>query len=184
MVFRTKPLLMIYRYIYLFLFVCLPVILLISEILPEILLISESNSVQDIICLFVIAIFCVGLPIFEIILVHKNFWEKFFARLIVKDDCICWKCPFRKTIIIPIEQCNYIGVQLEESHNGLPYPNIYFAVRPYPSEYIGKINKVPCREGFVKFWYTEKLSNYICQKLSGDKTGGLLYYRIQSRKKR
>lgn len=173
-VFHTKPLLRIYRYLFLLLFIILPLYL--ASLAFDATMVRREDVVIHI-------LMCSGLAVIDCVLVHCFFWEKFFATLTFSDEQIIWKCPFRKTIKLAINECNYVGVQLEESHNGLPYPFVFFSVKPYPYAFRGKINKLPCKEEFIKFWYTEELSDFLVGYLPSDKKGQILAYRIQSKRK-
>lgn len=53
-------------------------------------------------------------------------WEKFFAVLILTDEEICLKCPFRRTKRIILAECIQIGVRLENIHHGIPKKIIFF----------------------------------------------------------
>lgn len=176
MKFATNKLLRVYRYFFLLILIGIPLYL--TVLAYDRSLVKEKDLVIHV-CV------CLGLTIVGCILIHKHFWEKFFATLTVSDSAIVWSCPFRKTIMLPLDKCNFIGVQMEESHNGLPYAFIYFSYKLYPSEYIGKINKLHCSEGFIKFWYSKELGDYLIKHLPGSKTGTILAYQIRvARKKR
>ena len=129
-------------------------------------------------------LFLLLLVVGGIILVHFAFWEKCFATLTITEDEVIWRCPFRKTRRLPVFECRYIGVELEESANGLPYPFIYLTSEPYPYEYRHKINKLRCSDSFIKFWYSEKLSDHLRERFPGMKTGSLLAYQIKQKKSR
>lgn len=174
MTFSTKPLLKVYRYLFLLVFIGLPLYLATLAFDPSMV------KQEDVLPHLISQLLLVGVGM---ILTHFFFWEKFFAILTVADGEIIWRCPFRKTLRLQIDQCDYIGVQREDAHNGLLYYFIYMSDRPYPQEYAGKINKVSCKEGFIKFWYSEKLSEYLISQIPANKAGALLAFRIQQKKK-
>ena len=174
MTFYTKPILKVYRYMFLFVFIGLPLYLATLAFF-DISMVKQEDVLPHLLTMLLLAI--VGA-----VLTHF-FWEKFFAVLTVADGQIIWRCPFRKTLRLQIDQCDYIGVQREDAHNGLLYYFIYVSDRPYPQEYAGKINKVSCKEGFIKFWYSEELSAYLISQIPGNKAGQLLAFRIQQKKK-
>jgi len=171
-VFRPRPIIRIEGSIYVAVGVGLPVLLAFGSGFEEL------SDVVAMVCL------CGGLSIAHAILIHKFLWEKFFATLTISEQYVCWKCLFRRSISMSIEECGYIGVQEEESANGLPYPFVYFSSKPYPLKYSGKINKLPCTQGFIKFWYSEDLCQYLVDHFQGNQTGALLSYRIRSRRKK
>jgi len=174
MTFRPNFILRLYRYFFLLIFIGLPMYL--ASLVFDSSLVKQSDvTIHVSVCLILL--------ICGVLLTHKFFWEKCFAKLIISNSEIIWKCLFRKTIIIPIDACNYIGVQQEESHNGLAYHYIYLSIEPYPIRYLGKINKISCKEGFIKFWYSNELANYLVSCMPGNKTGTLSAFRIQLKKK-
>ena len=115
-------------------------------------------------------------------IMNIGFLEKCFASLTVTSQTIEWKCPFRRTCKIPTLECRYFGVQLEDSHNGLDYAFIYISKDPYPKEYEHRINKLKCSDGFIKFWYSDELCDYLVEKFPHNRTGPLQYYRRQMNK--
>lgn len=172
MVFYTKPTLRFMRYYILFLFIGLP--------LGLTLLALDRTIVQRSDVLLHVFV-CLGLTFVGVILINVAFWEKCFATLHISDTVIRWKCPFRKTICLNCTECNYIGVQTEESHNGLSYPFVYLSVTAYPNKYIGKINRIRCTKSFIKFWYSEDLCAYLISRFPTNMTGELLSYRIRNK---
>ena len=175
MTFRPNILLRLYRYVFLMVFVGLPIYLAVLGFNQNLVKVSDTT-----IHIFV----CLAIEISGVLLMHKFLWEKFFAKLILTDSQIIWKCFFRKTIRLSVDICDYIGIQKEESHNGMEYYFIYLSDKPYPAEHFGKINKIPCHKGFIKFWYSDELSNYLIALMPGNKTGMLSAFKIQQRKRR
>lgn len=174
MTFRPNISVRICRLAFLLIFIVLPLYL--ATLSNDRSLVKESDVVFYISLCLLFAILGLGL-------LFKFFWEKFFAKLIITKTHIVWKCLFRKPIVLSIEACDYIGVQQEESHNGIPYYFIYLSNKPYPAKYFGKINKVACKEGFIKFWYSQELSEYLISYMPGSKTGTLLAFRMRLKNK-
>lgn len=114
----------------------------------------------------------------------KELHEKCFATLQVYDTKVVWKCILRKSHTIMISDCKFIGVESEDSFNGLDYPFIYFTASHYPKEFSHKINKIKVSDGFIKFWYMDELSEYLISHLPKEKTGGLQYYQHQKKEHR
>ncbi len=118
------------------------------------------------------------IPMFYIAFLCLNqLWEKLFAKLIVKNDRIIWRCIFRRSHTLLLTESRWIGVELEDSFNGLDYPFIYFSKEPYPAEFQHKINKLKCSDSFIKFWYSEQLVNYLETHVSANRVGALIAYR-------
>ena len=124
------------------------------------------------------------LSAFEIFIYIKGLHEKCFATLEVYDTKVVWKCIFKKSHTIMISDCKFIGVESEESFNGLDYPFIYFAIHYYPNEFSRKINKIRVTDEFIKFWYTDELAEYVILHLPKEKTGGVQYYQHQKKARR
>ena len=175
MKFSTKKPLLVYRYFCLLILIGIPLFL-------ALLACDRSLVKQEDIIIHVCV--CLSLSIIGGILIHKYLWEKLFATLIISNSAIVWRCPFRKSITLPFDKCNFVGVQKEESYNGLPYSFVYFSNKPYPTEYIGKINKLHCSEGFIKFWYSKNLGCYLVECLPQGKAGAILAYQIQEKRKK
>ena len=123
-------------------------------------------------------IFLILPPISILFILGLNqLWEKLFAKLIVKNDRIIWRCIFRRSHTLLLTESHWIGVELEDSFNGLDYPFIYFSKEPYPAEFQHKINKLKCSDSFIKFWYSEQLVNYLETHVSANRVGALIAYR-------
>ena len=162
MKFYTKPIVRYcYRYIFLLLFIVLPVYL--SSC-------TEFLTDED---TWIYTTFCLVLAVCGILLVHFVFWEKFFAILIISEDQICWKCPFRKQRIIPIVQCVEIGVYIENEGHGIPSKQIYFSDYPNPCSDASRYCEAKKSGHLVSFWYSEDLCNYLFSIFPPDKTSQL-----------
>lgn len=107
------------------------------------------------------------ISIFTSAMYWKELHEKCFAKIKICKYEIIWKCVLRKKHVIKIDNCRFIGVESENSFNGLDYPFIYFSSSPYPTEFSHKINKINNSDKFIKFWYTDRLQttcSHICRK--------------------
>ena len=120
-------------------------------------------------------LFFASMPCIWIYILHKELWEKIFATIYISPAEITWMCPFRKTKHVAATEC-YIGVELENSHNKLDYPYIYFSLKPYPREYEHKIDKIPCSNEFVKYRYAPEIAEYILKTLPKEQTKRLDYF--------
>ena len=101
---------------------------------------------------------------------HKGLWSKLFASLEIKEDGVTWRCPTRKTRMIPNENIRYIGVEFENSYNKQDYPFIYISSSTYPTEFAHKIDRLPVTNDFLKFWYTPELGTYLLTHFPSEKT--------------
>jgi len=173
MTFRSKRIVRIFGWVYIVAFIILHLYLVLSVFDRS--LIRESD-----ICIHLVV--TLSLTFIWLLLLHLFFWEKFFATLTITNEEIRWRCMFRREICLPFDECKYVGVQLEESGNGLEYPFVYFSHTPYPCEFIGKINKLKCKPGFIKFWYSQALDNYLVSSMPSQFSSALLAYRIRSKK--
>ena len=111
-------------------------------------------------------------------------WDKLFSSICVDENRIVWKCPLRKRRTILQSSVRFIGVEAENAFNGLEYPFIYISMAPYPKEYAHKIDKLPCRDGFLKYWYTDELAAYLLHHFSNEQTRRLAYYQQTNKRKR
>lgn len=160
------------RYVALLLFVVSPFIILINAFL-------DVPSEHRIYVLSVVSFLCAG----SWVLFYFALLEKLFATIKITNDMICWKCPLKKSYNIPISECIYSGVELEDSHNGLPYPFVFVSCYSYPLEYKSKINKLKCNDVFIKYWYSEQLCKYLEKSLPKGTSGALTAYRLRKKHK-
>lgn len=148
--------------------------------LPDLL--YKNNIAQGILFL-ISALFLNVLSIFLFVIYFVELHEKCFAKIVINNSFILWKCVFRKSITMNIETCRFIGVESEDSFNKIDYPFVYFSALPYPREYVHKINKMQNTTSFIKFWYTDEIAKYIIDSLPKEKTGGLQYYRRKAKER-
>ena len=119
-----------------------------------------------------------GLPIAGSVLIHVAFWEKCFATIVITDDAIVWKCFLRKSIKILRDDCMYVGLEYETSPLPLEYPYIYFTSFNYPDKSQKGTVKIRCKNGLIKFRYTQELAEYIMDEFSKKTTYAFCaYYR-------
>ena len=107
MIFRANPTQRFFRYVAIFLFSGVPLIL-------SVFAFSDAIYPEDR-GLFIA--FCVFLALCGLILINYAFWEKLFSVLILTKEEIQWKCPLRKTKIIPVAKCIEIGAYLENANS-------------------------------------------------------------------
>lgn len=115
------------------------------------------------------------------VLIHVGFWEKFFAKITITDKYLRWSCPFRKTIVILLSDCVEIGAFVENANKGIPSEQIYFSDHVYPQRNMDRNGIIRNSQHFVKFWYSEELSNYLVKRFPSNMTGVLNAYRIKRR---
>lgn len=106
-----------------------------------------------------------GVLLLLCILLHQfSFWKKFYATLHISENEIVWKCPLRKSISISIEDCVQIGIEFEKTPAPLVYPYIYFVTYPYSKDTSKNYGKVKCRDGLIKFRYSNRIAKYVISK--------------------
>ena len=92
-----------YRYLIVGLFILFPAYnFLVAVFFPAIAPIKEDDRLDWIL---ITAALLVGAAL----MVHIAFWEKFFATLEITDREIIWRCPFRKTHRMYLDDCVAIG---------------------------------------------------------------------------
>lgn len=120
------------------------------------------------------------------------------STITVKNNYIIWHCPFRKTIKISVEDCEYVGLEDSSQYVYFRYRTqeamytmlsrgdemvyIYLSKTPFPKKYIHKAAAAPCKEGFIKFAYSDALCQELIEFLPKDKTSALVafYNRMQA----
>ena len=125
-------------------------------------------------------------------------FPRLVSTLIVKNNCIIWHCPFRKTIKMSVEDCEYVGLEDSSQEVYFRYRTqaaayaalaredfmvyIYFSKTPFPKKYIHRASAAPCKEGFIKFAYSDKLCLELLEVLPAGKTSALraFYNRMQA----
>lgn len=162
-----------YRYLMLLLLIGLPIILAIGSFH------IKWTKPNDQYFGFTIGIF---LAVVGALLINVGFWEKFFAVLRISDTTILWKCPFRKTRILPISDCVEIGAYLENKNNGIPSEQIYFSKYPYPQKNMDKHGIMKPSQDLIKFWYSDELYRFLIGNMSSKQTSCLRAYKWQRKK--
>lgn len=150
-------------------------------------------SVKEYIILISIACVCLLCTIWFITILPR-----LVSTLIVKNNCIIWHCPFRKTIKMSVEDCEYVGLEDSSQYVYFRYRTqaavydalsrgdemvyIYFSKTPFPKKYTHKAAAAPCKEGFIKFAYSDKLCLELLEVLPAGKTSALraFYNRMQA----
>lgn len=146
-----------------------------------------KDNIQDIesyILLISIACLCIFSTVWFITILPR-----LLSTLIVKNNCIIWHCPFRKTITMSVEDFEYVGLEDSSQEVYFRYSTqeaayaalaredfmvyIYFSKTPFPKKYIHRASAAPCKEGFIKFAYSEKLCLNLLEVLPAGKTSAL-----------
>ena len=120
------------------------------------------------------------------------------STLIVKNNCIIWHCPFRKKIKMSVKDCEYVGLEDSSQYVYFRYRTqaavydalsrgdemvyIYLSKTPFPKKYAHKAAAAPCKEGFIKFAYSDALCQELIEILPKGKTNALVafYNRMQA----
>lgn len=122
---------------------------------PAILFIKDANFLWFFFFLMIASFFVV---IFFTI-IWNFFWPLSWSKLVVDNKGVQWRCLFRRSVFLSWDECKYVGfetftegnvVKIDPYKTGFRY--IYFSTTPYPKEFSGKINKLNCKEGFIKFF--------------------------------
>ncbi|MBQ7956603.1 MAG: hypothetical protein IJ279_01090 [Clostridia bacterium] len=109
--------------------------------------------------LIIFFVLVILLEVFFYVAFGKFIWPLVWGKLIVNDKGVRWRCLFKKSVFLSWDECKYIGfeaftvgnvVKADIYKTGFSY--IYFSTTPYPKEFSGKINKLNCKEGFIKFF--------------------------------
>ena len=127
-------------------------------------------------------LFGAALLILGSVLIHYAFWEKFFATLEITDDWIIWRCPFRKTQRISLDACVTIGACREHTKRGIPSECIYISdvqMSMMDTDLPGAIKR---SKHLIKYAYSDRLCDYLIQKISDKRTRTLSAYRWRRKK--
>ena len=138
--------------------------------------------------------FCIALIFIACLCIFSTVWfitilPRLVSTLIVKNNCIIWHSPFRKTITMSFEDFEYVGLEDSSKEICFRYSTqeaafaalarddfmvyIYFSKTPFPKKYIHRASAAPCKEGFIKFAYSEKLCLNLLEVLPAGKTSAL-----------
>ena len=109
-------------------------------------------------------------PLSELIL------PRAFGRLLIYEDKVVYRCPFRRKRTLKLEECEHIGVEnYAKLNRGMPVVRgdeisfIYFSKKPYPEEFSGKITALKNSKDFIKISYTDKLAEALFEILPDNK---------------
>ena len=107
---------------------------------------------------------------------HDLWFLRAFGRLLVYEDRVVFKCPFRRTRTLTYEECAYIGVEdYDKLKRAMPVIRgdevsfICFSKKPYPEEYKGKISLLKNTKDFIKIGYSDALAKELIDILPADK---------------
>ena len=128
---------------------------------------SQDYDVQDYAVLIIFELFLVGGGSFACGIqgFSHTILERAFGRLLIYNDRIVLKCPFRITKTMMIDSNIYVGVEdYNNSNHAIPIIRgdetsfIYFSTKPYPQEYHEKIHKLRNKKDFFKFYYSDEIA--------------------------
>lgn len=117
-------------------------------------------------------------------LIHIALWEKCFSVLILTDEDICWKCPFRKTRRINLADCVEIGAYVENANKGIPSEQIYFSDYVHPRGKMDKNGVMKASQHLIKFPYSDALGDYIMKSYPSKLTSSLSAFRRQRKQRK
>ena len=133
-------------------------------------------------------------PLFVVVSLRYALFPKCLATLVIKNGELIWKCPTYKTVRLRIEDCVYIGIEdssllVKPFHKELygifgrgdELVYIYLSTEPFPEKYIHKASIAPCKKGFIKFAYSDRLCQDLVELIPQNKRGSLMsfYYHMQ-----
>ena len=123
-------------------------------------------------------VFCVGVVFIEAFLVvgvyinRDAFIVQPWAKLIIYDDQIVWRCIFYRPVVLRIDEIRYTAIREFNKAEGGGVPDLYGVGRlfvilskdPIPST---KLIKLYSGNGLIKFKYTEAVANRLKEVLPG-----------------
>lgn len=142
------------RYLGLVLFIFIPLFLFVH--IPRSFDSYEKDEILFTLFLFVLLIGSLSL-------FYVAFLNKLFSHLFIQNEVVTWKCPFYKSISISLSDCDEIGLEYEDAYIKNVYAYIYFASNPYSPETSKYYGKVICKNGLIKFRYTNELAKYLME---------------------
>ena len=160
-----------YRYLMVGLFILYPIYVLVSSAFnTEIAMIKEEDQLWWIL---IGAALLVG----GALIIHLAFWEKFFATLEITDHQIVWKCPFRKTHRMSLNDCVAIGACKENTKGGVPSECIYIIDIKMPMIDTNLPGTLKRSHHLIKYAYSDQLCDYLLRKVPDKRTRILSAYR-------
>lgn len=164
MKFTPHPILRVLGYVYIFVFIALPLYL--STDTSNVV----AGGEQEVAALFI------GIAVIEVLIVYFWFWEKLFPVLTLTETEICWKCPLKKARRISVNQCIEIGAYVEFKDKGVPSEQIYFSDHPEPQKNMRKDGSMKASEHLIKFEFSHELCKYIFETYPDSTTSCLREY--------
>ncbi len=170
MKFHPKPIIRYcYRYVFVALYILFPIYIMFGMTFN----IAMTKMEDRLTCFLVGAV----LLIFGSTLTHIAFWEKFFATLEITEDKIIWKCPFRKTQSMSLDDCVVIGACREHVKNGIRSECIYISDIAMPTIDTDLRGGLKRSRHLIKYVYSDKLCDYLIRKVPDKRTRTLGAYR-------
>ena len=158
-----------YRWFFIALFILFPIYIMFGLTFNSALTKEEDQRL----CF----LFGAVLLIFGTLLIHFEFWEKFFATLEITKDRIIWRCLFRKTKSMLLADCVAIGACREHTKKGIPSECIYISDAPIPAVDTDLPGTLKPSLHLIKYAYSDQLCDYLIQKVPDKRTRNLGAYR-------
>ena len=171
MKFYPHPILRVLRYMYIVVFIGLPLYL--STDTSGFVVAEDEHKLAALFVTFAVV---------EGIIVYFGLWEKLFPVLALTESEICWKCPLKMTRRIPVKKCVEIGAYVEFKDKGIPSEQIYFSDHPEPQKNMRKNGSMKASAHLIKFEFSHELCAYVLQTYPDSTTRCLREY-YQQRKK-
>lgn len=171
MKFLPHPILRVLRYVYLVVFIVLP--LYMSTVSSRFVVAGDEHK---------LAALFIAFAVVESFIVYGVFLEKLFPVLILTESEIIWKCPLKRNRKISVNQCAEIGAYVEFKDKGIPSEQIYFSDHPEAQNNMRKNGSLKASGHLIKFEFSHELCKYVLQTYPDSITGSLREY-CQQRKK-
>lgn len=172
MKFYPRPILRFYyRYIFILIFIIFPIYVSCGMAFDEQMV--KTDERLHFVLLGLILLFS------GVLIINFAFLESFFATLEITDNRVIWRCPFRKTQRMLLNDCVVIGACREHTKKGIPSECIYFSTAEMPmidTDLHGALKRSDC---LIKYAYSDKLCDYLIQKIPNKRTRALGAYRCR-----
>ena len=164
-----------YRYFFIALFILFPLYIMFGMTFNSAL----TKEEDQLLCF----LFGAVLLVFGSLLMHFGFWEKFFATLEIAEGRVTWRCPFRKKQSMLLADCVVIGACREHMKKGIPSECIYISDTAMPMIDTDLPGALKRSRHLIKYAYSDKLCDYLIQKVPDKRTRILGAYRWRRKNK-
>ena len=137
-------------------------------------------------------IFCLTVSIVMLILgilTCKWFWKNCWGKLIIKNDCVIWKCYFCKTQKLYFKDikvakvCEFIEGNVVKNANVHSTNSKYILLSSDSNIIKKRIDKIDCCKGTIKFMLSVELGSTLNEVLPKPYNQAFSYFAAMKRKK-